>query len=338
MYFLQQFKLRIYAMEENKNDLVEIYQSENGSLELSADGKRDTIWANLNQISQIFGRDKSVISKHIKNIFENNELNERETVAFFATVQKEGDKFVERNITYYNLDLILSVGYRVNSKNATQFRQWATSILHKHIVEGWTINENRIKNNYDNFIQAINDIKTLLPNDSKVSNSDVVELIKNYANTWFSLEAYDKDSLVQNGKTNKNTQVKVDDLLLAIKELKAELIKKNEATTLFATEREKGNIESIFNNIMQSFGGVELYPSVEEKSANLLYFMIKNHPFIDGNKRSGAYSFIWFLQKNKILNFNRITPEALTSLTLLIAESNPKDKEKMIGLILQLLW
>ena len=321
-------------MEEKKNNLVEIYQSESGSLELSVDGSKDTIWANLNQISQLFDRDKSVISKHIKNIFKTNELNEREVVAFFATTATDGKTY---NVLYYNLDVILSVGYRVNSKNATRFRQWATSVLHKHIVDGWTINKNRIKSNYDNFIKAMDDVKALLPNNIKIYNNDVFELIKSYANTWFSLDAYDKDSLIQNGKTNGTIELSASNLVSAVNKLKAELIKKNEATELFATERERGNIESIFNNIMQSFGGVELYPSVEEKSANLLYFMIKNHPFIDGNKRSGAYSFIWFLQKNKILNFNRITPEALTSLTLLIAESNPKDKEKMIRLILQLL-
>ena len=321
-------------MEKNENNLIEIYQSESGSIELSVDSSKDTIWANLNQISQLFDRDKSVISKHIKNIFKTNELNEREVVAFFATTATDGKTY---NVLYYNLDVILSIGYRVNSKNATRFRQWATSVLHKHIVDGWTINKNRIKNNYDNFIKAMDDVKELLPNNIKISNSDVLELIKSYANTWFSLDAYDKDNLIQNGKTNETMELSASDLVSAINKLKAELIKKNEATELFAKERENGNIESIFNNIMQSFGGVELYPSVEEKSANLLYFIIKNHPFIDGNKRSGAYSFIWFLQKNKILNFNRITPEALTSLTLLIAESNPKDKEKMIRLILQLL-
>lgn len=316
---------------------MEIYQTENGGLELSVDSKRDTIWANLNQISKLFGKDKSVISRHIKNIFDSRELNELETVAFFATVQKEGNKSVERNICYYNLDLILSVGYRVNSTSATKFRRWATNILHKHIVDGYTINENVIKNNYNNFIDAIQNIKNLLPNENKVSNNDILELIKTYANTWFSLDAYDKDNLANSGKTKNIVELSASDLLKDLNELKLGLINKNEATDLFATERQNGNVESIFGNIMQSFGGVDLYPSVEEKASNLLYFMIKNHPFVDGNKRSGAYSFIWFLQKNGILNLNKITPEALTTLTLLIAESDPKNKEKMIKLVLQLL-
>ncbi len=299
-------------MKKNENSLIEIYQSENGSLELSIDDNRDTIWATQMQISQIFGRERSVITKHLRTIFKSGELDEK------SNVQKMHIINSKKPVILYNLDVILSVGYRVNSKNATKFRQWATSVLHRHIVDGWTINKNRIKSNYDNFIKAMDDIKALLPNDNKISNSDVFELIKNYANTWFSLDAYDKDNLIQKGKTNETIELRADDLLSAINELKAELIKKNETTKLFATEREKGNVESIFNNIMQIFDGIELYPSVEEKSANLLYFMVKNHPFVDGNKRSGAYSFIWFLQKNKILNFNRITPEALTSLTLLI--------------------
>lgn len=330
-------KKQINIISNDQINSPAIYQTENGGLELSIDNKKETIWANLNQISILFGKDKSVISRHIKNIFESNELNERETVAFFATVQQEGEKFVERNIVYYNLDLILSVGYRVNSKNATKFRQWATSILHKHIVDGYTINENRIKNNYNNFIEAIENIKSLLPNDNKISNNDVLELVKTYANTWFSLDAYDRDNLIKNGRTKEYIELTSIDLMSAIKQLKDELIKKGEATELFATERQKDSLESIFGNIMQSFGGIDLYPSVEEKASNLLYFMIKNHPFIDGNKRSGAYSFIWFLQKNKLLNLNKITPEALTALTLLIAESNPKDKEKMVRLVLQIL-
>lgn len=313
-----------------------IYQTETGSLEIKIDNQKETIWLNLNQISALFNKDKSVISRHLKNIFESGELNEEETVAFFATVQKEGKKTVERNICYYNLDVVLSVGYRVNSKNATKFRQWATGVLHKYIVNGYTINENKIKENYNNFIDAIQNIKALLP-EEKISNNDVLELIQTYANTWFSLDAYDKDNLANNGNTKEYVELTSDDLLKSINELKKELIKKGETTELFATEREKNNIKNIFGNIMQSFGGIDLYPTVEEKASNLLYFMIKNHPFVDGNKRSAAYSFIWFLQQNNILNLNKITPETLTTLTLLIAESDPIDKNKIIKLILQLL-
>lgn len=321
---------------KTKNELA-IYQTESGGLELSIDNKKDTIWANLNQISKLFDKDKSVISRHIKNVFESKELKERETVAFFATVQKEGSKYVERNIAYYNLDLILSVGYRVNSKQATKFRQWATKILKSYMVDGYAINNNRIKKNYDNFLKAIEDIKLLVADNSSLKNNDIIELIKTFANTWLSLDKYDKDVLPTTGNIEKDTKITAKNFEKDLKILKNELIAKNEATELFATERKNGNLESIFCNIFQSFGGVDVYKTLEEKASNLLYFMIKNHPFIDGNKRSGAYSFIWFLKKNNILNINKINPQTLTILTILIAESNPKDKEKMIGLILQIL-
>ena len=321
---------------KTKNELA-IYQTESGGLELSIDNKKDTIWANLNQISKLFDKDKSVISRHIKNVFESKELNERETVAFFATVQKEGSKYVERNIAYYNLDLILSVGYRVNSKQATKFRQWATKILKSYMTDGYVINNNRIKENYDNFLKAIEDIKLLVTDNSSLKNNDIIELIKTFANTWLSLDKYDKDVLPTTGNIEKDTKITAKNFEKDLEIFKNELIKKNEATEFFATERVNGNLENIFCNVFQSFDGIDVYKTLEEKASNLLYFMIKNHPFIDGNKRSGAYSFIWFLRKNNILNINKINPQTLTILTILIAESNPKDKEKMIGLILQIL-
>lgn len=321
---------------KTKNELA-IYQTESGGLELSVDNGKNTIWANLNQISKLFDKDKSVISRHIKNVFESKELNERETVAFFATVQKEGSKYVERNIAYYNLDLILSVGYRVNSKQATKFRQWATKILKLYMTDGYAINNNRIKKNYDNFLKAIEDIKLLVADNSSLKNNDIIELIKTFANTWLSLDKYDKDVLPTTGNIEKDTKITAKNFEKDLEIFKNELIKKNEATEFFATERVNGNLESIFCNVFQSFGGVDVYKTLEEKASNLLYFMIKNHPFVDGNKRSGAYSFIWFLKNNNILNINKINPQTLTILTILIAESNPKDKEKMIGLILQIL-
>lgn len=313
------------------NDDLAIYQTENGGLEISIDSNKDTIWATQAQMCILFDKDQSVISRHLKNVFKSDELDEK------SNMQKMHIPNSDKPVIFYNLDVILSVGYRVNSVNATKFRRWATGILHKHIVDGYTINEKVIRNNYNNFIDTIQNMKALLPYNNKISNDDILELIKTYANTWFSLEAYDNDNLENSGKTKDFIEVNIDDLLTALKNLKKDLINKHEATDLFATERQKGSVEGIFNNIMQSFYGTDLYQTVEEKASNLLYFMVKNHPFIDGNKRSGAYSFVWFLQKNKILNLNRITPNVLTILTLLIAESNPKDKDKMIKLILQLL-
>lgn len=321
---------------ESKNSSLEtIYQSENGALEIRLDDKNETIWANLNQIAMLFGKDKSVISRHIKNIFETKELEEREVVAFFATTARDGKTY---SVEYFNLDLVLSVGYRVNSKNATKFRQWATRTLKQYIVKGWTINRDKIKENYDEFLRAIEDLKKVLPSDKKlIENDNIIELIKIFANTWFSLDAYDKNTLSSIGKTKEEIMLTGNDLENDLNSLKKALINKNEATELFATEREKDNLKGIFGNIMQTFMGKDVYKTAEEKAVNLLYFIVKNHPFIDGNKRSGAYSFIWFLRKNKILDINKINPQALTAITILIAESDPKDREKIIKLILQLL-
>ena len=318
---------------KTKNELA-IYQTESGGLELSVDNGKNTIWANLNQISKLFDKDKSVISRHIKNVFKTKELEEGSVVAFFATTASDGKTY---NVQYYNLDLILSVGYRVNSKQATKFRQWATKILKSYMTDGYAINNNRIKKNYDNFLKAIEDIKLLVADNSSLKNNDIIELIKTFAKTWLSLDKYDKDVLPTTGNIEKDTKITAKNFEKDLEIFKNELIKKNEATEFFATERVNGSLESIFCNVFQSFGGVDVYKTLEEKASNLLYFMIKNHPFVDGNKRSGAYSFIWFLKNNNILNINKINPQTLTILTILIAESNPKDKEKMIGLILQIL-
>lgn len=196
----------------------------------------------------LFDRDKSVISRHIKNIFKAKELEAQSVVAFFATTAEDGKTY---NVEYFNLDLILSVGYRVNSKNATKFRQWATQILHKHIVDGWTINPERIKHNYDDFIIAVDNLKTLLPNDNIVKNNDVLELIKTFAGTWFSLDAYDKDNLPNIGATKENIELTAKDFKKDLEKLKSELISKEEATDFFAKERENGSLEGIFGNIMQ---------------------------------------------------------------------------------------
>ena len=173
---------------KTKNELA-IYQTESGGLELSVDNGKNTIWANLNQISKLFDKDKSVISRHIKNVFKTKELEEGSVVAFFATTASDGKTY---NVQYYNLDLILSVGYRVNSKQATKFRQWATKILKSYMTDGYAINNNRIKKNYDNFLKAIEDIKLLVADNSSLKNNDIIELIKTFANTWLSLDKYDK--------------------------------------------------------------------------------------------------------------------------------------------------
>lgn len=318
------------------NKDIVIYQSKNGSIKIKHDATKETIWLTQLQVADLFNVKKAAISKHVKNIFDTGELKPSSTVSKIETVQIEGKREVKRNIEHYNLDLVLSIGYRVNSMQATSFRQWATKILRGHIIDGYTLNKNRIKDNYNQFNNAVEEIKKLTKS-AKIDNAAVIELISMFANTWLSLDAYDRDQLPSAGTSKKKVTLTADKLNKAVQVLKQDLITKGEATELFAKERTKDSVSGIVGNVMQSFGGEELYPTIEEKAAHLLYFMVKNHPFVDGNKRSGAYAFIWFLQRYKMLNINKISPEALTAITLLVAESDPKDKDKMVGLICKLL-
>lgn len=317
-------------------DRVAIYQAKSGKIEFRGDPRRDTVWGNLNQIAALFGRDKSVISRHINNIFKSEELEKLATVAKIATVQKEGGRQITREIEYYNLDMILSVGYRVDSKQATQFRIWATRTLKQHLLDGYTVNRKRVRHNYEKFMRAVDDIKAL-SGGANIDNADVLELIGAFAGTWFSLDAYDKQKFPRQGLTRKTLDLESLDLYADIAAFKSELIEKGEATELFAQEKSADALRGILGNVFQSAFGRDAYPSIEEKAAQLLYFVVKNHPFNDGNKRSGAFSFVWLLQKSKFHFQNKISAQTLTALTLLIAESNPKDKDKIIGLILLLL-
>ncbi len=315
-----------------------IYQASNGEIKLKEDVEHETIWATKKELAQIFNVDRSVISRHISNIFKSEELEKKEVCAFFAHTTKHGaikSKKQTRNLEYYNLDLIISVGYRVNSKVATNFRKWATKTLKEHIVQGYTINPERVQKNYDKFLQAIEDIKLL--SNNKIQSDDVLELIKSFSHTWMSLESFDKDKLPKDGFELNSLHVEAKNLYEDVATLKSELMQKDEATKLFASEKKQGSLEGILGNVYQSVFGSDAYPSIEEKAAHLLYFVVKNHPFNDGNKRTGAFCFIWLLKKAGFDIKNFISPNALTTLTLLIAESNPKEKEKMIGLVLLML-
>ncbi len=316
---------------------VAIYQAKNGAIEFKHDIQKDTIWANLNQIADLFGVQKAAISKHLKNIFKTGELSEKATVSKMETVRIEGKRSIKRSIEVYNLDAIIAIGYRINSKQATQFRIWATNILKKYVINGYAINRNVIGKNYDAFMKSVADIQMLLPEHITLDPKMVLDLIKEFAGTWVSLDAYDKEKLKIIGTTKKSVQLTGTELVDAIGNLRAQLMRKKEATELFAQERSHGNIEGIVGNVMQSLGGKAVYPTVEEKAAHLLYFMVKNHPFVDGNKRSGAFAFMWFLRKTKVKGGKNINPATLTALTLLIAESNPKKKNQMTALITQLL-
>lgn len=317
-----------------KNNSIAIYQAKNGAIELRADSKMETVWATQSQIAEIFDIERSVTTKHINNIIKTGELDENSVCAKIAQTATDGKVY---NVNMYNLDVILAVGYRVNSSRAVVFRKWATKTLREYITKGFIINKLRIKNNYNQFLEAIKDIKKLTPGDSNIDSASILELVTAFADTWLSLDAYDKDDLVADGKTKKQVILTAEQLNKFLGEFKKELIKKGEATDIFGTEVRKDIVAGIVGNVMQSFGGKALYPTIEEKAAHLLYFMIKNHPFVDGNKRSGAFAFVWFLKKAGLLNRSRITPPALTALTLFIAESDPTNKERMIKIVLQLL-
>ncbi|PIR75341.1 MAG: death-on-curing protein [Candidatus Magasanikbacteria bacterium CG_4_9_14_0_2_um_filter_42_11] len=313
-----------------------IYQAKNGAIAFRGDLEHDTIWGNLNQISDLFDVQKPAISKHLKHIYESGELDKKTTVSILETVQKEGKRMVTRKMEYYNLDAILSIGYRVNSKQATQFRTWATNILKQHLIQGYTINKQRIESHYEQFLHAVAEVKSLLPKENNITSDDILELVNAFASTWFSLDAYDKDTFPKEKISKKSISVDAAELLNALGQLKQDLIAKKQTTKLFAQERKVGSVEGIIGNIFQTAFGKDVYPDTTQKAAHLLYFMVKNHPFVDGNKRSGAFAFIWFLRKAGLLRPS-LTPETLTALTLLIAESNPKDKEKMVGLVMMLI-
>lgn len=252
-------------------------------------------------------------------------------------MQKMHNANSDKPITLYSLDVILGVGYRTNSKIAIEFRKWATKTLRNYITDGFVVNKSKISKNYDAFMKAVADIQNLLPEHINLDPKAVLDLIKEFAGTWVSLDAYDKETLKTRGVTKKNVTLTGDELTLVVSDLRRELISKNEATELFAIEREKGSLNGIIGNVLQMFSGKALYETVEEKSAHLLYFIVKNHPFVDGNKRSGAFAFIWFLRKFKVKGQRNINPATLTALTLLIAESEPKKKDLMVGLVMQLL-
>ena len=324
-------------MSMKKKDTAIIYQAKNGAIALRGDTRTETVWATQLQIADAFEVDVRTVNEHIKNIYKTEELREVGTIRKFRIVQTEGGRSVSRETNHYNLDMILSVGYRVNSKKATAFRQWATKTLRQHITKGYTLNPKAIKRNYAEFQKAVENIKELLPSDSTIDHASVVELVSAFADTWLSLDAYDKDALATKGATKKRVAITAEKLSTSIKEFRDALIKRGEASDIFGVERSTGAFTGIVGNVMQSFDGKDLYDTVEEKAAHLLYFVIKNHPFVDGNKRSGAYSFVWFLRQARILDISRMTPSVLTALTLFIAESDPSHKEKVVRLTLQLL-
>ena len=310
---------------------VVVYQAKSGALELRGDVSHETLWATQAQVAAIFGIDRTVATRHIGNILKDREVDQK------SNVQKMHIANSDKPVAFYSLDMILAVGYRANTGRAIEFRKWATKILRTYLTKGYTINPKVVGRHYEEFQKAVADIRSLLPAGARVDTKSVLELVSTFADTWLLLDAYDRDSLPKKGATKRLAKLTAEKLSLVLVDFKTELMRKGEATDLFGIERTQGSIEGIVGNVMQAFGGSDLYPTLEEKAAHLLYFLVKNHPFTDGNKRSGAYAFVWFLRSVKLLDTARMTPPALTALTLLVAESNPKDKDKMIRLILALL-
>jgi prophage maintenance system killer protein len=327
-------------MKNPINGEIILFQSPDGKAELDVRLKGETLWLNLNQLSRLFERDKSVISRHLGNVFKTGELNKEATVAFFATVQDEGGRQVERHIEYFNLDAIISVGYRVNSKRGTQFRIWATNVLREHLVRGFTLNEKRLRNQEQKLVDLRRTVglleQTLAHQAIGLDEAKgLLNVITDYAYALTTLDRFDHGTLVIEEVTRPAPFIMTYDAAM-------EIVKAMQPGFggLFGLEKDQG-FKSALGAVYQTFGGDELYPSIEEKAANLLYFVVKNHAFSDGNKRIGAALFIAFLAGNKALyskeGSKRIADNALVAITLMIAESNPADKETMVKLIVNLI-
>ena len=315
---------------KEKNEIVLF---ENQSVKLEVNMKDETVWLSLEQMVNLFERDKSVISRHIKNIFREGELDMDSTVANFATVQTEGEREVSRNIEYYNLDVIISVGYRVKSQNGILFRRWANKILKDYMLKGYAINQKRLE--YLEKTVKLIDIANRI--DERLEGDDAKEILKvigDYSKALDLLDDYDHRTVKKVKGNIDNRKIKYEDCVNIINTLKF-----NEQSNLFGVERNKG-LDSIIGNIYQSFDGQDIYKSIEEKASNFLYLVVKNHVFTDGNKRIAATLFIYFLNFYDILykdGRKTIDNNTLVALTLLIAESNPREKDIIVDLVMNFL-
>lgn len=330
-------------MIDLKDDKIIIYEDTNGEVTLDVSLEDDTVWINQKQMSLLFDVNIPAINKHIKNIIRDRELDSS-TISKMEIVQQEGKRKVKRTIEFYNLDMIVSLGYRVNSKRATSFRQWATKVLKDYLIKGYSLNQKRLQQKgLEEFNQTIYLLKdTISSTELQLDEAKgLLDIIINYSRTWSLLQGYDENSLetIANNKEEKFI-LDFNEAKIAIAELKKILIKKGEATELFGKEKEN-EFNGIIRNIYQTFGRVDLLSSVEEKAANLLYYIIKGHPFNDGNKRIGAFIFILFLSKNNMLyKINgelKINDNALVAISLMTAKSDPKQKDTIIKLIINIL-
>ena len=324
---------------EQQNNIV-IYQTENGKNKIDVQLQNETIWLSQKDMAELFECSTDNISLHLKNIYKEQELSKDSTTEDFSVVQKEGARNVKRPKTFYNLDAIIAVGYRINSKKATQFRIWATNVLKQYLVNGYVINEKRLSKKQEQIETLKNSLNLLIRSIALQANTlndaqNLAKVLENFAQGLELLDDYDNKTLATKG-LNKREAVKIskEEYLQLIAKMKPEF-----GSDVFANPKDD-SFDSSINQIYQTFGGVELYQTLEEKASMLLYFLVKNHSFTDGNKRIGAACFLYFLDKNGILYKNSspiIDNAALFTLTLLIAESKPEEKETMKQVILSVL-
>lgn len=324
------------------NSQIEIYRIDKDNTEISVKLDGDTVWLNLIQMTDLFKRDKSVISRHINNIFKEGELRRNSTVANFATVQTEGNRKITRSIEYFNLDVIISVGYRVKSKRGTDFRIWANKVLKNYLIKGYALNEKKLNKQNQQLTELKKSVKILgkVLNQKELSADEskgLLKVISDYAYALEILDQYDYQNLKINEISDKEIyRLSYEEAIQLITQVK----KKYGSSNLFGREKDQ-SFRSSVATIYQTFQGKDLYPSIEEKAANLLYLITKNHSFTDGNKRIAAFLFLYFLEKNEILydefGQKRIADNALVALTLMIAISKPEEKETIIKVVVNLI-
>lgn len=324
-------------MENNK---ILIYSTPEGNTNVSVTVENDTVWLSQQQMAELFGTQKAAISKHISNIYMSGELQKEATVSKMETVKREGHRNVTRKIEYYNLDMIISVGYRVNSIRGTQFRIWANKVLKDYLVKGYAVNNKITARRYDELKQLVAVIGRTATQERLLSRDEALSLINmvsDYTYALDTLDRYDYQQLTVNSTTKEEKfHANYDNAMEMIDRLR----EKFGGGNLFGNEKDD-SFKSSIGQIYQTFGGIDLYPSVEEKAAMLLYLVTKNHSFSDGNKRIAATLFLWFLDKNGILynpdGSKRIADNALVALTLMIAESRTEEKDTMVKVIVNLI-
>lgn len=322
------------------NNQIEIYRSQDGSVQLNVKLENETVWLTQSQMAELFGVDRTSIVRHIRNIYKSEELEENSTCAKNAQVRIEGQRQIVREIPYYNLDMIISVGYRINSKNATSFRRWATSVLKQYLIKGYVINQQLKLDRYNELKDVVRLMGRAIGMQEKVTTdeySGLFNVISDYVYALDTLDHYDYQSLsIQQTTKNEPFRATYDNAMEAINALKD----KFGGSQWFANEKDD-SFKSSIGQIYQTFGGEELYPSVEEKAAMLLYLVVKNHSFSDGNKRIAAMLFLWFLNNNHVLyaedGHKRIADNTLVALTLMIAESRTEEKDVMVKVVVNLI-